>query len=73
MSSSYIIPETGFLRFKDVQRLFPVSKTVWYDGIAAGRYPAPVRLAPRCVGWRVEDIRSLISNIGAAGVADERC
>ncbi len=67
MAQSHSLPNTGFLRLKEVQHFFPVSKTVWYDGIAAGRYPAPVRLSPRCVGWRVEDIRSLISNIGNTG------
>jgi prophage regulatory protein len=54
------LPETGFIRLPQVLRIFPVSKSTWWDGIAAGRYPQPVKLAKRCVAWRVGDIRNLI-------------
>ncbi len=65
------IPLTGFLRLpqiigdpkNNIPALVPVSKTAWYDGIRAGRYPAPVKLSPRCSAWRVEDIRRLIDEV----------
>jgi len=62
------LPETGFLRLwqiigapKDnISPLIPVSKTTWWDGVKAGRYPKPVKLAPGVTAWRVEDILDLI-------------
>lgn len=54
------IPETGFLRFKQVQGFFPVSRTTWYRGIRSGRFPKPIMLGPKTVVWKAEDIRALI-------------
>jgi len=58
------LPETGFLRLFQVLEFIPISKTAWYDGIATGRYPAPVKLSERTSAWRVEDIRKLIAELG---------
>jgi hypothetical protein len=64
------LPASGFVRLPviigtgDTPGVYPVGKTSWYRGIKEGRYPAPVQLGPRAVGWRVEDIRDLIQ--GAA-------
>lgn len=55
-------PETGFMRLSAVLAVFPVSKSTWWAGVKSGRFPKPVRLGPRCVAWRVEDIRALIAN-----------
>jgi prophage regulatory protein len=57
------LPETGFLRIASVlapRGPIPVSKSTWWAGIKAGRYPQPVKLGPRITAWRVEDIRALI-------------
>jgi prophage regulatory protein len=43
----------------------PISKTTWWDGIKAGRYPKGVKLGARATAWRVEDIRALIARLGA--------
>jgi prophage regulatory protein len=59
----YEIPETGFLRLPDVLTVFPVGKTCWWEGVRAGRYPKPVRISPRCIAWRAEEIRELIKHI----------
>lgn len=63
MSSPRPLPETGFVRL--VQLLgpvgpIPVSKSTWWSGVKAGRFPKPVKLGPRITAWRVEDIRALI-------------
>ncbi|CAN5276548.1 hypothetical protein BH10PSE11_BH10PSE11_04020 [soil metagenome] len=67
----YALPETGFLRLRQiigdpkakppVVGVFPISRSSWYAGIAAGHYPKPIRLGPRTAAWRIEDIRALIS------------
>ena len=63
------LPETGFLRLKQVLAFIPVGRTHWYEGIKRGVYPAPVALSKRARGYRVEDIRSLIERFNAQGGA----
>lgn len=58
------LPTTGFLRLKQLLRILPVSKSTWYSGIKAGRFPAPVKLGPRTAAWRVEDITALLDRLG---------
>jgi predicted DNA-binding transcriptional regulator AlpA len=56
----------GFLRLTAIigpRGIYPVSKSSWWEGVRQGRYPAPVRLGPRTVAWRVSDIRSLIERV----------
>lgn len=60
-----VLPETGFLRLKQVLQLFPVSRSSWWDGVKQGRYPQPVKLSPRVTAWRAEDIRTLIDSMSA--------
>ena len=71
------IPETGYLRLPQIvgkpaaggapaiPALFPVSKSTWWAGVRAGRYPKPVKLGERITAWRVEDIRALIDQAAA--------
>ena len=64
------LPVTGFLRIRQIigdpkasppiPALIPVGRSTWWAGVAAGRYPAPVKLGPRLSAWRVEDILALI-------------
>ncbi len=63
-TSRPILPETGFVRLPTVLKVFPVSKSTWWAGVAAGAYPKPVKLAPRTTAWCVEDIRLLIQQLG---------
>lgn len=58
------IPEYGFLRLKQVLKVFPVSKSHWYEGLKAGRYPSPVKLSTGVSAYRVEDIRKLVEEAG---------
>jgi prophage regulatory protein len=66
------IPETGFLRLvqiigdkkRGIPAIIPVSKNTFLNGVKAGKYPKPVRLSERTIGWRVEDIRELIESVG---------
>lgn len=67
----HTLPETGFLRLPQiigdtsatppVPAVVPVSKSSWWAGVRAGRYPKPVKIGPRTTAWRVEDIRALIA------------
>ena len=54
------LPEAGFVRLHHVLRVFPISRSSWYAGVRAGKYPKPVRLGPYTTAWRAEDIHALI-------------
>lgn len=56
----HILPETGFVRLPVVLSVYPISRSAWWQGVREGRYPAPVKLSPRCTAWRAEDIHELI-------------
>jgi len=65
------LPETGYLRLSQIigkratktepgiPAIIPVSRSTWWAGVKAGRYPQPTRtLGARITAWRVEDIRA---------------
>ena len=62
------IPESGFLRLwqivgckrRKVAPIIPISRSAWFNGCKAGRYPPAVKLGPRTTAWRADDIRKLI-------------
>jgi len=53
-----------FVRLIHILLLFRVSESTWWAGVAAGIYPQPVKLSARTTAWRVEDLKSLIEQIG---------
>lgn len=62
------LPNEGFVRLKNIIGPIgplPISKSTWWAGVAAGRYPKPLKLGARCTVWRVTDIRGLIEQINA--------
>lgn len=62
MSFHAVLPETGFVRLPQILSVFPVSRSAFWAGIKAGKYPKPVKLSERTTAWRVEDIRELIAS-----------
>ena len=64
-NASLALPETGFLRLNQVLKFLPYGKTRWYAGLKTGEFPRPVALGSRARGYRVEDIRALIAELGA--------
>ena len=58
------LPDDALLREKQILHPngpVPVSRSTWWPGVRAGRFPQPVRLGPRTTAWRVGDIRALLS------------
>jgi predicted DNA-binding transcriptional regulator AlpA len=49
---------------KGRQGLLPVSASTIRQWIKAGRFPAPVRLGPRVIAWRLQDIEAFVRNGG---------
>jgi prophage regulatory protein len=58
------LPETGFLRLRQILNVIPVGKTCWWEGVKSGRYPKSVKLSARCTAWKAEDIHALIKELG---------
>lgn len=69
------LPESGFLRLpqiigdskRGIPAIIPVSKSTWWSGVSAGRFPAPVKLGPRTTAWKISDIRALIDDSSSTG------
>jgi prophage regulatory protein len=69
------IPDAGYVRLAQiignrrskppVPPIIPVSKSTWWEGVRAGRFPKPVKLGPRITVWRAEDIRAMIDKDAA--------
>ena len=55
------------LRLPQVLQYFPISRSAWWAGIKDGRYPRPLKIGPRCVAWRFEDVVALVEACAAAG------
>ena len=54
--------EIGFLRIKEVLKIFPIGKSTWWDGVKDGRFPKPVKLGERTTAWAIEDIKTLVES-----------
>lgn len=62
------LPTAGLVRLSGIIAPggpLPISKSSWWEGVRARRYPQPVKLGPRITAWRCEDIRALAQQ-GAA-------
>ena len=49
-------PAGALLRRKEVSELLGISASTLYALVAEGSFPAQVRIGPRCVRWRYEDV-----------------
>lgn len=54
------------LRLRQVIQILGISRSNFYAGLKANRFPKPVRLGARAVAWRASDIAALV----AKGVGD---
>ncbi len=54
----------GYLRLPQVLKLFPVSKSTWWQGVKDGKFPKPVKLTERTTAWKAQDIQVLLNSVG---------
>ena len=45
-----------FLRRQDVEERLCISKSFIYAHMKRGSFPAPVKISPKCVRWRRDDV-----------------
>lgn len=63
---------TASLRLPEVLKRIPVSKSTWWAGVRAGRYPQPIHIGLRITAWREEDIDDLIKHGLSASVENDQ-
>ncbi len=49
------------LRFREVEHLVCLSRSAVYRRMQAGKFPRPVRIGPKAVRWRTEDIEAWLA------------
>jgi prophage regulatory protein len=45
---------------RGIAPLIPVSRSTWFDGVKAGRFPKPIKLSERVTAWRSDEIFALV-------------
>ena len=65
-------PSKRILRFKDVQKLIPFSRSYIYNLISQGRFPAQIKLIEggRGAGWWEHEIQDYVNQRYTEHVAD---
>lgn len=62
MSTSHLLPNTGYIRLKDLLRFVPVNKSHLWAWVKKGKFPKPVKLDLKITAWKAEDIHEWINN-----------
>lgn len=57
-------------RLPQVLARIPVSRSAWYAGIEAGRFPRGYSLGPRTTVWRSDDIEALVASIAPVSASN---
>mmetsp|Transcript_43968 Transcript_43968/g.77536 ORF Transcript_43968/g.77536 Transcript_43968/m.77536 type:complete len:92 (-) Transcript_43968:95-370(-) len=63
-SPSPCLPDTGFLRQRQVLAFVPISKSTLWRQVRARSFPSPVKLSAGVTAWRAEDVRRWITEQG---------
>lgn len=56
------LEEHRHLRLSEVLALVPVSRSSWFAGVAAGRFPQPSSWGPRTRSYKWSEIKRLLDN-----------
>jgi hypothetical protein len=65
------IQPDGFLRLTqiigskkaNIPPIIPISATSWWNGVAQGKYPKPIKLGPKTTVWRASEVLALVKGI----------
>lgn len=64
------LADLALLDIKVVCELTGMKSTSIYSWVAAGKFPEPIRLGPRCTRWRAGDVRAWLMSIHEAQAED---
>ncbi|MQM38448.1 hypothetical protein KBTX_02459 [wastewater metagenome] len=51
------------LRRPEVERITGMGRSALYAAMQEGRFPRPVKLGPRAVGWRESEVQAWIDSL----------
>lgn len=51
------------MRRKDLEKRLGISRSSIYLMMSEGRFPKPIKLGRRAVGWRVDDIQTWLDQL----------
>ena len=49
------------IRTEDLTRRLGLSRTTIFRNVKAGRFPAPIKISQRAIGWRIDDVEAWIA------------
>ncbi|UWQ22401.1 AlpA family transcriptional regulator [Jannaschia sp. W003] len=58
---------TKIHRRAELEQMLGISRSTIYAWLKAGRFPPPLRLGERAVGWRASDIEAWLAERAPAG------
>jgi prophage regulatory protein len=58
--TSSLDQEPELIRLHEVLRITTLSRTTWYDGVKAGKYPQAKRISVRRVAWDRREVLEAI-------------
>ena len=61
--------EDRIIRDEERARLTGVSRSAWWEGEKAGRFPKRRRLGPQSVGWLLSDLQEWMKSLGVGPAA----
>lgn len=68
-NTPFTLPDTGLVREKDVLlHIAPVARSTLWLWRKAGKFPAPRKMGDNTNGYRAEDLREWLSNLGEVRV-----
>jgi prophage regulatory protein len=53
-------PDLRMLRLADVERMTGLRRSSIYERVALGRFPRPLRLSDRAVGWLAHEVEAWV-------------
>lgn len=60
------LPAGSLVRLPTILAALPISRSTFLAWVQAGRAPQPVRIGPRAVAWKVEEIREFLAGCQVA-------
>jgi len=59
------LPDEAIIRLPHVLLLLGgLPQSTFWSGVKEGRFPKPLQLTKRTIGWRVRDVRDTLNNLG---------
>jgi len=49
------------IRTEDLTRRLGLSRATIFRNVKAGRFPAPIKISQRAIGWRIDDVEAWIA------------